>query len=377
ESLARNLNAARCAVWTMDPQEELLELHGFAGRFNDAEAYQRIPLAHPLGQVAVDGRPHVVNDVQNSPLFGDKERARKEGIVSWAAFPLWVGEKPVGLVSIVGFEPMPEDVRSTLGAIADAIAQGIARRGAERELEVRMAELRRSNAELEQFAYVASHDLQEPLRMVASYTQLLSRRYKGKLDPDADEFIAFAVGGVTRMKRLIQDLLAYSRVGTRGGELVRVASAELMQRVLGNIQAAVAETHAVVTVDPLPEVLGDEVQLEQLFQNLVTNGLKFQGPGATPKVHVSAERRGAEWVFSVKDNGIGIDRQYFDRIFIIFQRLHGKGEYAGTGIGLAICKKIVERHGGRIWVESAPGQGATFFFTLPPAGNERSNPTGA
>ncbi|HLL52485.1 MAG TPA: ATP-binding protein, partial [Myxococcaceae bacterium] len=213
------------------------------------------------------------------------------------------------------------------------------------------------------------HDLQEPLRMVASYTQLLSRRYKGKLDPDADEFIGFAVDGVTRMKRLIGDLLEYSRVGTRPQGLAALALDKPLQAAMANLRTALEESGAEVTSEPLPTVQGDEVQLEQLLQNLIGNALKFRGEGR-PRVHISARREEREWVFGVRDNGIGIDPQFFQRIFVIFQRLHGKDEYPGTGIGLAICKKIVERHGGRIWVESTPGQGATFFFTLPalPAG---------
>jgi light-regulated signal transduction histidine kinase (bacteriophytochrome) len=213
---------------------------------------------------------------------------------------------------------------------------------------------------------VASHDLQEPLRMVASYTQLLGRRYKGKLDKDADEFIHYAVDGVTRMQRLIQDLLAYSRVGTRGREPKPCDAGRALERAKANLQASIQETGATVLSGPLPPVLADETQLAQVFQNLIGNALKFHG-GTPPHVEVASERQGAEVRFTVKDRGIGIDPQYFDRIFVIFQRLHGKEEYPGTGIGLAICKKIIERHGGRIGLESQQGQGTTFWFTLPAA----------
>lgn len=232
------------------------------------------------------------------------------------------------------------------------------------QLKQQSEELARSNAELQQFAYVASHDLQEPLRMVSSYTQLLARRYKGKLDSDADEFIAFAVDGAQRMQSLIEDLLLYSRVGTRGRAFERTDCNALVDRVLGALSAAIAEARATVTRDDLPTVLGDATQLGQLFLNLIGNAIKFRVT-EPPKVHISARRQDAAWLFSVRDNGIGIEPQYAERIFIIFQRLHGSGKYRGTGIGLAICKKIVERHDGRIWFESTPGQGTTFIFTIP------------
>jgi PAS domain S-box-containing protein len=225
-------------------------------------------------------------------------------------------------------------------------------------------DLARSNAELQQFAYIASHDLQEPLRMVSSYLQLIQRRYQGQLDAEADEFIYFAVDGANRMKILINDLLAYSRVGTRTKSFVPTDCQDVLQQVLHNLIIALEEAGALVTTDPLPTVSGDSVQLEQLLQNLIANAVKFRG-GQPPQVHVSAERHNGDWLFSVRDNGIGFAPQYQERIFTVFQRLHSAAQYPGTGIGLAICKKIVERHGGRIWAESQPGQGATFYFTLP------------
>jgi len=252
--------------------------------------------------------------------------------------------------------------------ITAAIRNISVRRMAEVNLLQKMEELNRSNEELGQFAYIASHDLQEPLRMVASYTQLLSRRYKGKLDSDADEFIAFAVDGATRMQRLIQDLLAYSRVGTKGKELLNTSSEAALERALSNLRGAIEESGAVVTHDPLPDVLADETQLIQLFQNLVGNAIKYQNPGI-PRIHVAATNGSKQYKFSVRDNGLGIDPQYFERIFGMFQRLHKREEFAGTGIGLAICKKIVERHGGQISVESQPGRGSTFRFGL--TGSER------
>jgi PAS domain S-box-containing protein len=238
------------------------------------------------------------------------------------------------------------------------------RKRAEEELQRAMQELKRSNADLEQFAYVASHDLQEPLRMVASYTQLLARRYHGKLDADADEFITYAMDGATRMQTLINDLLAYSRVGTRGKPFEPTDVAAVLQAVLANLAIAIRESGAVVTHAALPEVKADPSQFVQLLQNLIGNAVKFRSE-SPPQIHLGVERLPGEWRFSVRDNGVGIEPQYFQRIFAVFQRLHTQREYPGTGIGLAICKKIVERHGGRIWVDSQPGQGSTFYFTLP------------
>jgi light-regulated signal transduction histidine kinase (bacteriophytochrome) len=217
--------------------------------------------------------------------------------------------------------------------------------------------------------------LQEPLRMVASYTQLLSRRYKGKLDSNADEFISFAVDGASRMQRLIKDLLAYSRVGTKAKDFLDTSSEEALQQALLNLRGAVEESGAQVTHDPLPIVQADEMQLTQLFQNLVGNAIKYQGPGI-PRVHISAARNGEKsWTFSVRDNGLGIDSKYFERIFGMFQRLHKRGEFEGTGVGLAICKKIVERHGGSISVESELGHGSTFSFALGESEKSPSKPS--
>jgi PAS domain S-box-containing protein len=237
------------------------------------------------------------------------------------------------------------------------------RKQVETRLMGAMADLERSNKDLEQFAYVASHDLQEPLRMVASYTQLLAQHYDGRLDEKAKKFMDYAVDGAVRMQRLINDLLTYSRIGTQGKPLETTDTHTLLGEAISNLATLIAEKRAIITNDDLPTVRADASQLMQVFQNLISNSIKFQGENV-PHIHVSAQEKGREWVFAVRDNGIGIEKQYADRVFVIFQRLHTRQEYPGTGIGLAVCKRIVERHGGRIWFESEPGKGSTFFFTL-------------
>jgi light-regulated signal transduction histidine kinase (bacteriophytochrome) len=226
--------------------------------------------------------------------------------------------------------------------------------------------LARSNQDLEQFAYVASHDLQEPLRMVATYTQLLAERYRGKLDDDADKYIHYAVDGALRMQTLVQDLLAFSRLGRQGTDLQSTDCNVVVETAVKNLQTAVHESGAQVTHDHLPAVVTDGAQLPQVFQNLIGNAIKFRGSDP-PAIRISASKKGREWVFAVADNGIGIAPEHAEIIFVIFKRLHTRAEYPGSGIGLAICKRIIERQGGKIWVESQRGQGATFKFTLPVA----------
>jgi PAS domain S-box-containing protein len=298
--------------------------------------------------------------------------AAQAGLRGAFALPVRMGDKVLGAIEFFSREPRNPDkwLLVTTVSIGNLIGQLMARRQAEaamraayQELEHKTRELTRSNEELQQFAYVASHDLQEPLRMISSYTQLLGRRYGERLDGDAQEFMAFIVDGAARMKQLIEDLLAYSRVGTRGKDFQEVDSGASLARALANLRASQESSGAVITHDAMPRVMADGAQLAQVFQNLIGNAIKFRGEGP-PKIHVGAETTGTVWAFTVKDDGIGLDTQYADRIFMMFQRLHNKAEYPGTGIGLAIVKKIVERHGGRIWVESEPGKGATFGFTI-------------
>jgi PAS domain S-box-containing protein len=309
-------------------------------------------ISHPEDRDVTDAeRARIRNREIDSARF-EKRYIRADGAVVWCRIA-------IALVRDVYGVPQYEV------AIFEDITD---RKRAEAALNEAHEELKRSNAELEQFAYVASHDLQEPLRMVASYTQLLARRHEERLDGDAREFMAYIVDGASRMKQLIEDLLAYSRVGTKGIDVKHVPAEAALRRALFNLRSAIEEAGAVISHDPMPTLPADEMQLGQLFQNLMGNSLKFRS-AATPRIHIQTVELEHEWQFEVRDNGIGIEPQYYERIFMVFQRLHNKGEYPGTGIGLAICKKVVERHGGRIWVESrpaqGPSQGSSFFFTLP------------
>ena len=239
------------------------------------------------------------------------------------------------------------------------------RKEANKELRKNLEELEISNRELKSFAFITSHDLQEPLRTMASYAQLIERRYKGQLDPDADEFLEYMVSGAKRMKSMIQGLLDYSQVETKGHEFKEVNTEKAFDTALSNLQYSIDQYHAEVTHDPLPLIFADECQIVSVFQNLIDNALKFRKKDEIPEIHISAKKHDNEWIFSVRDNGIGIEDQYFDIIFEVFKRLHAIGEYSGAGIGLSIVKRIIDRHGGQIWVESSPGYGSTFYFTIP------------
>jgi PAS domain S-box-containing protein len=239
------------------------------------------------------------------------------------------------------------------------------RKKLEEDLIIKAAELARSNIELQQFAYIASHDLQEPLRAISGFTELLVKRYHGKIDEKADTYIDFITEGTTRMQQMIQDLLAYSRVQTQIHEFVLIDSNTSLDLALSDLQIATKEHNAIITNDPLPSIYADQEQITKMFQNLIGNAIKFHKLGVAPNVHISAKQNKNNWIFSVSDNGIGIRQEYADRIFKIFQRLHTRDEYPGTGIGLAICKRIAEQHGGTIWIESVPGSGSTFYFTIP------------
>jgi signal transduction histidine kinase/DNA-binding LacI/PurR family transcriptional regulator len=294
-------------------------------------------------------------------LLLPKDILRGHGRFDLCINSLYFRESCFGFVAFGMEEPRHELYETLATQISTALQGG----RVVKELRETEEELARSNTELEQFAYVASHDLQEPLRMISSYLQLLERRYKGQLDDDADEFIDFAVDGASRMQTLINDLLTYSRVGTRGKPFEPTDTGKVLELALLNLRVAVEENGAKITHDDMPTLSVDATQMTQLLQNLIGNAIKFHKKDTLPEVHIGAERKNSSWILSVRDNGIGIDPSDFERIFMIFQRLHTRDEYDGTGIGLAVCRKIVERHGGRIWVESEPGQGSTFSFSLP------------
>ena len=297
---------------------------------------------------------------------GDKVRAYEAGGVDYITKPFHAEEVLARVNTHLALRNMQRQLQERNEALQREVRE---RQRAEQVLAERSRELARSNAELERMAYVASHDLQEPLRMVASYVQLLERRYMGQLDADAHEFIGFAVDGARRMQALIDDLLTISRVDTKGRPLQRIDLGESLYAALRSLRICIDERHAQVHAGPLPAVLGDAAQLTQVFQNLLSNAVKFCQDGA-PRVEISARRDGALWRICVRDNGIGVPEEHRERIFGMFQRLHGRREYAGTGIGLAICQKVVERHGGTIWVEAAQGGGSAFMFTLQATGTE-------
>jgi PAS domain S-box-containing protein len=335
------------------------------------------------GRVWADGRPLWITDVETDPNFPRVPVAVAAGIHAGFAFPIRSAGEVIGVMDFFSrsVRPPDEDLLKMLDALGSQIGDFMMRKRTEETLVRYSGELERSNKELQMFASIASHDLQEPLRVVSGFAQLLEQRYEGKLDKSADDFIGYIVDGADRMQQLIRDLLDYSRVTTRGNPFKPANCDIAMQRALTNLKTAIEESGAEITADPLPVVTADESQLVHLFQNLIGNAVKYRKKNEPPRIHISAQNLSdsasksaisnsksemrAGWLFSVQDNGIGIEPQYFDRIFQVFQRLHKREEYPGTGIGLAICKKIVERHGGGIWVESEPGKGSTFFFTMP------------
>jgi len=388
ELVHRQFGYHHTALFLVDREQGELVMKARAGNFADL-----FPLDHRLklgqgmvGWVGSYGETLLANHVDEEPryvnLYPDRITTQSE-----LSVPVVVGQDVVGVLDIQSPEADAFDENDVLAmetlaaqiavAIENARLYGeIQRELSERErAEEALAEkaeaLIKSNKELQHFAYIVSHDLQEPLRMVRSYVQLLERRYAGELDEDADDFIHYAVDGATRMQQMIDDLLRYSRVSTHGEPFATTDCDDIIRDVLDNLQIAIEESGAEITTESLPTVIGDPAQLTRLLQNLVSNGIKFSQNGSPPRIHVSAEEESDAWRFAVADNGIGIPPQESERIFRIFQRLHTRDEYPGTGIGLAVCKQIVQRHGGRIWVDSSPGEGSTFYFTIPKSGGSQ------
>gem|GEM_PF-2334686 len=372
----RTLNVERVSIWLFnEDRTEFICQDLFRVDLGKHERGAKLDVKQYPGyfRALMESRIMAVYDVHTDSRTKELSEVyfKEFGINSVMDVPVWLHGEVVGIVChghVGTFRQWTLEEQDFAAAVASTVSlalEAVERRRAEETLRKTVEELAKSNRELEQFAYVSSHDLQEPLRMVGSYTQLLARRYKGKLDSEADEFIRYAVEGVKRMQILINDLLTFSRIGTRGKPFEATDCNVVLKKTLQDLKVSIEENNAEVIYDSLPTVYADEIQLGQLFQNLIGNAIKFRSK-ENPKIHISAKLENEQWVVSVKDNGIGIESQYKDRIFVIFQRLHTRNEYPGTGIGLAVCKKIVERHGGKIWLESEVGKGTTFYFTLPP-----------
>jgi signal transduction histidine kinase len=383
EETRRLLDVVACSVWLVDPDtDELVCWQATGPQREVVRGWRLAPGVGVAGQVVRHGESFIVSDTRTDERYfaGVAQEAGLD-LRSVLAVPLRVKGGVIGVLEMVDVEVDGFTLDNMLLGEQLAASAAIAienarlyeqaqqeieeRKRAEKRIERYAVDLKRSNRDLERFAYAVSHDLQEPLRVVKSYLKLLEDRYSDQLESKAEEYVDHAVDGAERMQEMIGALLDLSRVGTRGDDPAPTDAEEVLKRVLGSLERAIEDANAEVTYDSLPTVMADEAQLGQAFQNLIANGIKFRKEDVPPQVHVSAEREGNEWVFSVADNGIGIAPEQADRIFQVFQRLHTEEEYPGLGVGLALCKRIVERHSGRIWVESKPGEGSTFYFTLP------------
>jgi len=371
-SLGENLRWSYGAFWLTDNESGTMRLVGTwsAGQLPDFDEATRTmkgtrDSGFP-GRVWAAGTPVWIEDIHMDSNMSRREAALKSGLHSAIGVPVRAGQQIFGVLEFFKTEIESADhpLMDLLAGVGSQIGLFMERIRADERLREMTANLARSNSDLEQFASVASHDLQEPLRMVASYLELLRGHVQKKLEKKELEFLGFALEGARRMAALINDLLAYSRLELRAQPFEPTDLGQALQGALSNLKVAIEEAKASIVQSPMPQVCGDAIQLTQVFQNLLGNALKFRGT-EPPHIDVTATRRDKEWVFSVRDNGIGINPKDFERIFVIFQRLHTRQQYAGTGMGLAITKKIIERHGGRIWVESQPGKGSNFLFTLP------------
>jgi len=367
ETLVRHLDVALARIWILEPATDTLVLQASAGLYTHLDgAHGRIPVgAFKIGAIAQERSPHLTNQVLGDPRVPDQEWAAREHLVAFAGYPLIAGDTLVGVIGMFARTPIESDTFDSLAAISDLIAQGVRRKTLETRLATQATVMQRTNTELEQFTYVASHDLQEPLRTIANYLALLERRYHDTFDDKAKRYIDHSIEAAKRLQALIKDLLAFSRAGHReSSPLEEIPSQEVLREVLASLASALTEAKAEVVAEGLPQVRYNRVHLMQLFQNLIGNAIKYRGT-TPPQIAVTARDVGSAWEFSIRDNGIGVDPAYAERIFEVFQRLHGRDQYQGTGIGLALCKKIADSHGGRIWVESSLGSGATFLFTIP------------
>lgn len=371
QSICEHVGWDHGEVWFVDTEKSVLRR---SGEWNCSSEFctisRNMTFARGVGlpgRIWAEERPIWITDVANEPDFIRITAASEAGIHAAFGFPIRSEGSIIGCMIFFSrtVQAPKHDLLDMFQSIGSQIGDFIKRKQAEEELRNYAAELERSNKELQQFAYIASHDLQEPLRTVSGFVELLRKKYQGQLDEKADKYISFAVEGAHRMSTLISDLLAYSRVGTQAVGFGPVDMNAVIKQAIDNLKVAIQESQAVITSDDLPEVTGDRTRLVQLLQNLIGNAVKFRKTDAQLQIRISAGAAENEWTFGIHDNGIGIKAEYFDRIFVIFQRLHPREAYAGTGVGLAICKKVIELHKGRIWVESKPGEGSSFYFSLP------------
>jgi len=380
EAVVRHLDAAFARIWTLNEEEDVLELQASAGMYTHLDGpHSRIPVGRfKIGLIALERRPHLTNDIAGDLRVHDKEWAKREGIEAFAGYPLVVEDRLVGVVALFAKVQLTEATLSALAGVADTIAQGIERKRAEENLRAYAARLNQSNRELQDFAYVASHDLQEPLRKVRAFGDRLEAKYAEVLGEQGRDYLERMEGAATRMQDLIDDLLTLSRVTTQAQPFTLVDLNEVARDVLSDLEARIDQVGGRVEVSGLPTVEADRPQMRQLLQNLIGNALKFHrveeapvvkvygGPVQNRKEEPSGEPVGDRACqILVEDNGIGFNEKHLERVFVPFQRLHGRAVYEGTGMGLAICRKVVERHGGNITAKSTPGWGATFIVTLP------------
>ena len=380
EAMVRHLDAAFARIWTLNEEEDILELQASAGMYTHLDGpHSRIPLGKfKIGLIALERRPHLTNDIAGDPRVHDKEWAKREGIVAFAGYPLVVEDRLVGVLAMFAKERLADATLNALASVASTLAQGIERKRAEESLKAYAARLNQSNRELQDFAYVASHDLQEPLRKVRTFGDRLNAKYAEALGEQGRDYLKRMEGAAARMQDLIDDLLELSRVTTNAQPFTPVDLNEVTQEVVSDLEARIEQIGGRVEVSRLPIVEADRLQMRQLLQNLISNALKFHREEEEPVVRVYSELlqeweeegsgriadRRAYQIF-VEDNGIGFDEKYLERVLAPFQRLHGRDAYEGTGMGMAICRKVVERHNGYITAKSIPGQGATFIVTLP------------